>query len=76
MSRFFPVMCGKLLNLLYGIWWKAGIANLWFNSCWEKIDSDFLQYRYAASFNFFMVGIGLIGLLVLSVAVQRVREAQ
>ncbi|MER8563705.1 hypothetical protein [Mesorhizobium sp. M0578] len=73
------VLAGSMISLaqaiLYGVWWKAGIANLWFNSCWEKIDAPFLQYRYGWSFNFFMIGIGLLAVLVASVAVQRVREA-
>ncbi|WP_292574748.1 hypothetical protein [Mesorhizobium sp.] len=74
------VLSGSMLCLaqtvLYGIWWKSGIANLWFNSCWEKIDADFLQYRYSASFEFFMGGILLIGVLVVSVAWQRIWEAR
>lgn len=74
------VLAGSMIclaqTIFYGIWWKAGIANLWFNSCWERIDADFLQYRYSASFYFFMAGIVLIALLVASVAYQRVREAQ
>lgn len=74
------VLSGAMLCLaqavLYGIWWKSGIANLWFNSCWEKIDADFLQYRYSTSFEFFMAGIALIGVLVVSVASQRIGEAQ
>ncbi|OHV80689.1 hypothetical protein [Mesorhizobium sp. ORS 3428] len=61
--------------ILYGIWWKAGVANLWFNECWEKIDADFLQYRYSTSYEFFMLGILLIGVLVVSIALQRVGEA-
>lgn len=60
--------------VLYGIWWKIGIANLWFNECWEKIDADFLQYRYSTSYYFFMLGIALISILVVSVALQRAGE--
>ncbi|MBZ9815747.1 hypothetical protein [Mesorhizobium sp. CA7] len=62
--------------ILYGISWKAGIANLWFNSCWEKINAEFLQYRYSVSFDFFMAGILLLGLLVALIALQRIREIQ
>lgn len=62
-------------TILYGVWWKAGIANLWFNECWERIDADFLQYRYSTSYEFFMLGIVLLGILVVSIALQRVGEA-
>jgi small-conductance mechanosensitive channel len=60
--------------ILYGVWWKVGIANLWFNECWEKIDADFLQYRYSTSYEFFMLGVVLIGILVVLIALQRVGE--
>ncbi|ESY94861.1 hypothetical protein [Mesorhizobium sp. LNHC209A00] len=74
------ILAGSMISLaqavLYGLWWKAGIANLWFNECWEKIDAPFLQYRYGWSFNFFMIGIVLLAVLVALVAIQRVREAE
>ncbi|MER9091521.1 hypothetical protein NKH81_20420 [Mesorhizobium sp. M0959] len=73
------ILTGSMISLaqsvLYGVWWKAGIANLWFNACWAKIGAPFLQYRYGWSFNFFMIGIILLAALVALVAIQRVREA-
>ncbi|MCO6177463.1 hypothetical protein [Ciceribacter sp. RN22] len=60
--------------IIYGIWWKMGVANLWFNECWEKIDADFLQYRYSNSYYFFMLGIALISILVVVTALQRSEE--
>ncbi|MBC7312346.1 MAG: hypothetical protein H5U11_07605 [Rhizobium sp.] len=61
--------------ILYGLWWKVGIANLWFNECWQRIDAGFLQYRYSNSFFLFMVGIVLFSILVGSIALQRTEKA-
>jgi hypothetical protein len=52
-------------SALYAIWWRTGIAELWFNDCLALIAETRLQYRFNAHFYFFVGGLISIGLLVL-----------
>src|SRR5262249_10102679 len=44
-------------SALYAIWWRLGIAELWFNDCLNLVIHPRLQYRYLAHFYTFMAGL-------------------
>lgn len=52
-------------SALYALWWRLGIAELWFNECLNLVVHSRLQYRYLAHFYTFIAGLASIGLLVL-----------
>lgn len=63
-------------SVLYGFLWKLRVSNLWFNSCWENLDAAALQSVYSAHYYLLLCGLGCFSLLVIWVAVLRMRSGQ
>jgi len=63
-------------SVLYGFLWKFRVSKLWFNECWQKLDSTALQSVYTAHYVMLFSGILFFSLLVVWVALNRMQTAQ
>jgi hypothetical protein len=70
----FLSMMALAQSILYGVWWKIGIANLWFDGCLADVASPALQTRYLAHFYFMLAGMAFLGLLVMWASIQRLAQ--
>jgi hypothetical protein len=52
-------------SALYAVWWRLGMAELWFNNCLEIVNASYLGRRYQAHFYFFIAGLVSLGGLVI-----------
>jgi hypothetical protein len=61
-------------SVLYGIWWKMNIANIWFNECPNLIASTYIQDINSAHFYYMIVGVLAIGIIVAAASWGRIGE--
>ena len=60
-------------SALYAVWWRLGIADIFFNECFKIVASPKLQLRFEWHIYFFMMGLAAIAVLVME-ALFRVPE--
>ena len=60
----FLSICSLAISVLYGIWWKMSIANIWFNECPNLIASGYIQSINSAHFYYMIIGVLMIGIIV------------
>jgi hypothetical protein len=60
------------ISILYGIWWKMHVANLWFNECLTLVGSKLVQAVNEWHFWYMIAGFVLIAGLVLVLTLQRI----
>jgi hypothetical protein len=58
-------------SALYGVWWRLGVANSWLNECLNLIMEPSLQRRYLVHFDFFLLGLLSLGLVVITATFAR-----
>lgn len=51
-------------SALYAIWWRVGVADVYFNKCFTIIAAPRLQLRFEWHIYFFMLGLAAIAILV------------
>jgi hypothetical protein len=62
-------------SALYAVWWRMGIADVYFNGCFKMVEGSLLQLRFDAHINCFMAGLGALGVVVItSIFVSKPKE--
>lgn len=58
-----------LQSALYAIWWRLGVVEIRLNQCFQLINQDILERKFAAHFAFFVLGLISLGALVMSAVI-------
>jgi len=53
-------------SALYGIWWRFGLAEVYFNRCFGLVSTTYIHSRFQAHLGTFILGVLWIGILVIS----------
>jgi hypothetical protein len=63
-------------SALYGVWWRFGIAQMYFIECLAFITAPALQWRFQAHVYLFMIGMCAVGILVLGALFKETKKQE